>query len=212
MKLETLDNEIWKEIKGYENLYLISNMGRVMSLRNSKERILKPILMPQGYLKINLYLNGKSKPYFVHRLVAYAFPEICGEWFDKCEIDHIDTNPQNNIAENLRVVNSKENHNNPLTKEHYRSIKIGKPTWGLGKNYSKEHCANISKALKGKYALEKNPNAKPINQFDTNGNFIRTWNTVTEAANEIGCGQPAISMCLTNRRKFAGGYMWKYAR
>ena len=69
----------------------------------------------RNYLQIKLKNNkGKLDSLFIHRLVAEAFipnPQ------DKKEIDHIDTNPENNNVENLRWVTHTENMNNPITKE-----------------------------------------------------------------------------------------------
>lgn len=68
--------EIWKDIEGYEGLYQVSNLGRVKSLnylRTGKEKILSQSKNPNGYLKVNLYKNGKKGNWYVHRLVAEAF-------------------------------------------------------------------------------------------------------------------------------------------
>ena len=58
--------EIWRDIEGYENLYMVSSYGRIKSLGNgcsnaSKERILKPSTNTKGYLDIHLCKNGKEK-------------------------------------------------------------------------------------------------------------------------------------------------------
>ena len=68
-----MDNyEIWKDCKGYEGLYQISNRGRVWSVR--KQKTLSPSLKPSGYLEIVLTAkNGKQKYERIHRLVALAF-------------------------------------------------------------------------------------------------------------------------------------------
>ena len=58
-------NEIWKDIKGFEQLYQISNLGNVKSLSNNfsrKEKILKP-KQRKGYLYVGLCKNGKRKYY-----------------------------------------------------------------------------------------------------------------------------------------------------
>lgn len=54
----------------------------------------------------------------MHRLVAKAFPEICGEWFEGCVVDHINTVKDDNRAVNLKVCTQKENCNNELTRKN----------------------------------------------------------------------------------------------
>ena len=102
--------EIFKPIKNYENLYSISNLGRVKSnnrqrlgaggsIRNCKGRILKATPNQSGHLLVNLYdEEGKSKKALVHRLVAEAFLENPENL--PC-INHKDENKLNNCADNL---------------------------------------------------------------------------------------------------------------
>lgn len=117
--------EIWKDIEGYEGLYQVSNLGRVKSIF----KIMKPQKSgpERNYYKVCLWRDKKPKQQHIHRLVAKAFPEICGMWFDGCEVDHLDTNTFNNTAANLRVCTAKENHNNPLTIEHRSKLMKNKP-------------------------------------------------------------------------------------
>lgn len=68
-------NEIFEYIEGYSGLYQISNLGRVKSFHSGKEKILKPVKTLDGYLRVVLYKQGKSKKCKVHRLVAEAFIE-----------------------------------------------------------------------------------------------------------------------------------------
>ena len=63
-------NELWKSVKGYEGLYEVSDKGRV---RRVDGKVLKQQTSQFGYKVIKLNKNGKSKGYFVHRLVAEAF-------------------------------------------------------------------------------------------------------------------------------------------
>lgn len=64
--------EIFKEIKNYEGLYSVSNLGNVYSYR--KNRLLNKKNC-KGYLKVQLSKNGITKNFLIHRLVAEAFIE-----------------------------------------------------------------------------------------------------------------------------------------
>ncbi len=103
----SLEGEEWKEIKGYEGIYWISNMGRV----KSKFRILKPTKKPKTEHRY-VTLSNKSviKKEAVHRLVADAF--VDGKTIERIYVDHKDRNPQNNISTNLRWVTHRENSYN----------------------------------------------------------------------------------------------------
>ena len=92
--------EIWKDIKGYEGLYEVSNLGRV----KSKRKILKPI--NGEYLKVGLSKNGIQKTLYVHRLVAETF---LGK--SNLQVNHKDEDKHNNNIENLEFVTHKENMN-----------------------------------------------------------------------------------------------------
>ena len=114
-EIENLEGEIWCEIKDFEGLYQVSNMGRVKSLKrevlgkmNSTRIIFEKLLSDRdngkGYRVLELYKD--SKRYFkkVHRLVAEAFipnPE------NKPEVNHIDTDKTNNCVTNLEWVTGK---------------------------------------------------------------------------------------------------------
>ena len=63
--------EIWKDVKDYEGLYQVSNLGRVKSIR--KNKILSPKHNWDGYLRIQLWRNNKNRYVSIHRLVAEAF-------------------------------------------------------------------------------------------------------------------------------------------
>lgn len=56
-----------------------------------------------------------------------------------------------------------------------------------------------------------NPKKVKIHQLNTKGEFIKEYNSVTEASRELGIPKSNISYCLTGKRKTAGGYIWKYA-
>ena len=103
-------NEIWKEVKGYEGIYEVSNIGRVKSLKFNKEKILKAGLNSNGYLTVSLCKYGSQKTRKVHKLVAEAFlyHTPCGF---ELVVNHIDINKTNNKVDNLELVTSRENSN-----------------------------------------------------------------------------------------------------
>lgn len=115
--------EIWKDIKGYEGFYQVSNFGRVKSLDHyrksglggyiTKGRILKQCFDGRKrYLHVNLSKGKECKVIQVHTLVGKYFVE---GYKDGLEIDHIDTITTNNKANNLRWVTRSVNMRNPIT-------------------------------------------------------------------------------------------------
>lgn len=112
--------EIWKDIAGFEGVYQVSNMGRVKTLeklincwdtpKRRKEQIVTPIIQKSGYAHVGLWRKQTCKQARVHRLVAEAFcenpmPE------KKTQVNHINENKLDNRACNLEWVTPKENTN-----------------------------------------------------------------------------------------------------
>ena len=122
--------EIWKDIKGYEGLYQISNLGNVKSLKN--KIYLKPSIHKKGYLHCGLSKKGKRKQCFIHRLVAETF--IDNPYKLPC-VNHKDCNPKNNKIENLEWCTYKDNNN---YKNHELKRKISLVIYHLEKEYSNE--------------------------------------------------------------------------
>lgn len=99
----TINNEIWFRVLGFEKFYLISQFGRVKSLR--KNRILN--LKRQGkYLSISLFKDGKEYRKYVHTLVLENF---AGSRPPGLQCRHLDGNPNNNCVLNLCWGTPKEN-------------------------------------------------------------------------------------------------------
>ena len=90
-----MENEIWKDVIGYEGLYQVSNLGNVKSLRFNKEKILKQRIGTKGYFAVCLRKDKIVKTKEVHQLIAIAFlnHKPCGY---KLVINHIDFNQKNN--------------------------------------------------------------------------------------------------------------------
>ena len=120
----TLKGEVWKEIKDFEN-YAVSNYGRVFNLRkkdfkkfsvNSFFNYGKRAVKSRKYLSVQLHHKGKSCHRVVHKLVAEAFiPNDDPE--HKIYVDHIDNDPKNNMAVNLRWVSPAVNNSLARTDE-----------------------------------------------------------------------------------------------
>ena len=107
--VELQQEEIWKDIEGYEGLYQVSNLGRVKScvhFTHKKDTILKENIKNGGYVYVNLYKNRRGTKFYVHRLVAKAF---LTQYKDKNYVNHIDCNKQNNKVDNLEYCTQKEN-------------------------------------------------------------------------------------------------------
>lgn len=89
-------DEVFLRIEDY-NDYYVSNLGRVLSLKNGKERILKACLADR-YLVVGLTKNHKSKTFHVHKLVAKAFIPNPNNYD---HVHHINGNRLDNRVENL---------------------------------------------------------------------------------------------------------------
>lgn len=160
-------NRIWKEIKGFEGLYQVSNLGEI----KSKRKILKPFTTSNNYLKVKLSKNSKTKDYFVHRLVAEAFVSNPNGFL---QVNHIDENIQNNKFNNLE--------------------------WC-------DHSYNQNYGTRNKKVQQKL--GTKINQYDLDGNFIKTFDSIREAQRE--CHIRHIEDCVKGKFKQMGGYVWKVA-
>lgn len=107
--------EEWKWVPDYENLYQISNLGRIRSLLTNK--ILKPSFDRYGYARFSATKSGKQKTLRIHRIVMIAFNPKDGNW----QVNHIDGDKTNNKLSNLEWCNDSEN------KKHAYSLGLMRP-------------------------------------------------------------------------------------
>jgi hypothetical protein len=151
-------DEIWKDIKDYEGLYMISNLGRIKSLsrqRNesqpnyiTKEKILKPQKMGNGYLRVSLYKKKKCCNKAIHTLVAKAF---IPNPLNLPEVNHKDGNKHNNNVTNLEWCTDSYN------KLH--AFKTGLMNAVKGENHGNHKLTDLQvkeiRELKGKLTQQK---------------------------------------------------------
>lgn len=189
--------EIWKDIKGYEGLYQASSQGRIRSLpRNTTKGKIINQVCARNKLRVHLCNDGKRKYCFVHILVAQAFPEICGEWFEGCQVHHKDCNPSNNNPYNL-VCLTREEHNRIHREMGQR---IGERNPFYGKHHTQQNIVKISRKLR-----------KPIIQMAIDGTEIMGWLSAAECQKETRMFSTAILACCRGVRKTAYGFRWRYA-
>ena len=188
--------EVWKDVKGYEGLYQVSNLGKVKSFdryvnyKNIKKRLVKgKLLIPvavRGYSRVVLYKNQKRENKTIHRLVAETFisnPDSLPE------VDHINTCRWDNAVWNLKWVTHKGQYENPYTLQ------------------------NQSKSAIGKYQPKGNDNRRSVTilQYTKDGQFVAEYIGINQASIATGIPRGNIIAVLKGRRNIAGGFIWKYA-
>ena len=176
--------EEWKPIKNFEDLYLISNLGNVYSIKYKK--LLKLTKNEDGYAKVVLHKNGK--PYYTtaHKLVAEMF------------IPNIDNKPL--VLHKKAVIDGGTNSVDNLY-------------WGTQSDNMKDRIRDgrkpVYKFPKGK----DSPFARKIIQYDLKHNFIKQYDSIVEASEELNIRQQHIWRVLNKvpKRKSVKGFIFEYA-
>lgn len=127
--------EEWKKIEGFED-YQISNLGKVKSLKFGNEKILKPRVDSNGYLRVTIY-NKRNYYKTIHQLIAVAF---LGHKVDghKLIVDHINCDKLDNRIENLQIISQRENASKDVKKLSSKYVGI---------TYHKKSCKWNSRIL-----------------------------------------------------------------
>ncbi len=187
--------EIWKNVKGYEDYYQVSNKGRIKSLdrtytrvdgkiKKYKSKIRKLPIDAYGYNIINLFKGGKRSFYKVHRLVAYAFLENIK---NKPQINHKNGIKTDNNVNNLEWVTCSENL------KHAHRLGFKKP----------------STPMLGKFG-KNNHSSKKIVQYNLSGKLIKTYYGISEACRENNYKISNISMACRGKSLTAYGFRWSF--
>lgn len=187
-------NTIWKDIKGFEGLYQINNLGQVKSLsrkvscgkgfRIVKEAIKRISNHNAGYHVINLFKDGICYPHLLHVLIAkYFIP-----------------NPNNYPEVNHKNGIKTDNDINNLEWATY-SMNI-KHAYDMGLRKKKS-------PSEGKLGAA-NHLSKPIAQYDLVGNLVKEWPCSKEVWRQTGLNHHVIRRCANGGTKTSYGYQWKF--
>lgn len=177
-----MEEEIWKEIRGYDGKYRISNFGRIMSINKHSNKILKKVLFTNGYVRACLYKDGNYNNYLVHRLVAEYFIPNPNNY--PC-INHKNEDKTDNRVENLEWCTY--SYNNTYNNKQVR----------IKKTKLEHNC---------KYA------GIPVLQLSLDGKVLKRYNSAYEAQRIIGKRHILESCYNPKRYKTIGGYRWVLER
>lgn len=188
-----MENEIWKDIPGFEGVYQASNKGRIKSVsridlggRVWKERLLSIITDKLGYKRVGLHHGDYHKNRPVHRLVAMAFIPNPNNY---PQINHKDENPGNNNVENLEWCDYLYNRN-----YGHRNEKAAR-----------------SQSLRLKGWMPHPEYMKAVQKIDLHtGDVIACYVSASEAARQCGLRESKISLVCNGKRHTTGGYKWRY--
>ena len=194
------DIEIWKTVvydgEIYEGLYKVSNLGRILSLNyknTGKPDLMNPSTNTDGYLKVNLSKNRKTKNCYVHRLIAETFLENPE---NLPEVNHKDEDKTNNFVFLNEDGTVNKEKSNLEWKTHRGNINHGTRNERAGKAISK---ANTNGKL-----------SKRVLQLSLSGDLIREWESTQECGRN-GFNKGNVCSCCNGKLPHYKGFLWMYA-
>lgn len=165
--------------------YEVSTEGRV---RNSKTHyVYTQRLRKDGYLDMDIYYSGERKKMLVHRLVALCYLDNPQ---NLAEVNHKNKIKTDNRVENLEWVSREQNMSHRNQEE-----KIKKQMKESGKRLTE---------------LALKTMAKPVAQYDLEGNLIKIYPSLIQAEKGSGTNRKYIRACLKGERQTANNSIWKF--
>lgn len=213
LSLKNMKGEVWEDIPGLDGFYLISNLGRIKSLRRyilrcnamkgywTKDRILAQTVLhnnpnqhtgqPAKHLQIIIRYENKMYPFGVARLVYCIFVQEINMDNVEVFIKYKDGDALNCRSSNLIKATFSEHRK--ICYEKGQVI----PSYYLDPS-------------KFKNLLASRKPVRWVCQYNNKGKLLKTYESQRIASSETGIGNPTINAALKRKIKTAGGYIWRY--
>lgn len=191
-EIKCLPNEEWRYVKGFENVYAISNKGRLSTNKRNVWHVLSNVNSKGGYLSVILRSKKRTKYTRIHRLVYETFVGDIPKG-KKYHIHHINHDKQDNRVENLLLVSAKEHYQLDIDSKNISGLR---PIW---ENYEGGHPA------------------KKVAQKSLDGKIIAFYDSAKQAYLATGVCERNIRQVASKEpynkkgsiRKQAGGFIWE---
>lgn len=213
--LADMEGEVWKSLPGLEDYGMISNYGRVkrlaFELENTngkithyKERIQaqkltlyynKYLKEHSGHLNARIQINRVIHSISVGRVVYYCFVEQFDLSDSKILISYKDYNRLNTTPENLFKTD--------ISGLQKHAATAGRKDLHFG--HSAENQVIFSE-------IGRQITRKPVHQYDMEGNYIATHESLSEAARKLNIEISLISAASKRKNYTAGGYIWRVGK